>query len=59
MYRMEVALIGWPARIVSLIKEGDAFGNKIVEKITEGDEGFVVLHLREPVTDSISLIDTP
>lgn len=56
---MEVALIGWPARIVSLIKEGDAFGNKIVEKITEGDEGFVVLHLREPVTDSISLIDTP
>ncbi len=54
---MEVAVIGWPARIASSIEESGAFDNKVVEKITEGDDWFVIVQLEEPATESISESD--
>jgi hypothetical protein len=53
---MEVAVIGWPARIALLIEESGTFDDEVVEKITEGDDWFVIVHLRDPVAESIKPI---
>jgi hypothetical protein len=57
-YRMEVAVIGWPAKIASLIEESGMFDSESVEKISEGDDWFVIVHLKEPVAENISLSET-